>query len=393
VRIPELPPFSQALALAAQGYWFFEFAMSQNKPHWVVPAALVAGTLALSHWWQRQSRLAVLADLRNVLQIVYGLALVGVLFFWFHPKFGPGAWLGFLCLLAMGLTLYGVLTRAWTLAACAQLFLLICSAEFWHQFLGAKPAWHWPLAPIATWLVLGVATTAWLSHHHARDEVRRPLLQLSKFYRSVAFLMSLWWIYAYVPAANCFWVLSASGLALLAVADWLKNREALVYSGLFFAVAFAAWFAKIFADDEVVNWPNALALLSILAALQIIRHWRQGVQLPRHTDSAVMLITGIALWTFVSRWVVLTSGAHFLLTVSWAALAAALFTIGFLLRERMHRWLGLGILACAVARGFMSDVWQLTPLYRILSFMALGVVLLALGFIYNKYQEKIRQWL
>ena len=32
-------------------------------------------------------------------------------------------------------------------------------------------------------------------------------------------------------------------------------------------------------------------------------------------------------------------------------------------------------------------------IYRVLTFMALGVVLLVLGFIYNKYQEKIRQWL
>ena len=31
--------------------------------------------------------------------------------------------------------------------------------------------------------------------------------------------------------------------------------------------------------------------------------------------------------------------------------------------------------------------------YRILSFMALGVVLLVLGFIYNKYQEKLKEWL
>jgi uncharacterized membrane protein len=46
-----------------------------------------------------------------------------------------------------------------------------------------------------------------------------------------------------------------------------------------------------------------------------------------------------------------------------------------------------------VARVFLSDVWKLDALYQILSFMALGVVLLALGFIYNKYQEKIRQWL
>ena len=39
------------------------------------------------------------------------------------------------------------------------------------------------------------------------------------------------------------------------------------------------------------------------------------------------------------------------------------------------------------------DVWKLETLYRILSFMALGIVLLVLGFIYNKYQEKIREWL
>jgi len=44
---------------------------------------------------------------------------------------------------------------------------------------------------------------------------------------------------------------------------------------------------------------------------------------------------------------------------------------------------------CAV----IFDVWKLETLYRILSFMALGIVLLMLGFIDNKYQEKIKQWL
>jgi hypothetical protein len=35
----------------------------------------------------------------------------------------------------------------------------------------------------------------------------------------------------------------------------------------------------------------------------------------------------------------------------------------------------------------------LETLYRIFTFLALGVVLLILGFIYNKYQEKIKEWL
>ena len=76
LRIPELPIFSQALALAAQGYWFFQFALWQERPDWLVPASLVAGTLALSHWWQRQKSLAVAAEWRNALQFIYALPLL-----------------------------------------------------------------------------------------------------------------------------------------------------------------------------------------------------------------------------------------------------------------------------------------------------------------------------
>ncbi len=393
VRLPELPLFSQALAICAQSYWFFEFALRQNKPHWLVPATLVTGTLALSHWWQRQRCLAFVNDMRNVLQIVYGLALVGVLFFWFQPSFGPAAWLAFLSMLAVGLTLYGVVTRAWTLAACAQLFLLISSVELYQQFFSERPGWQFALVPITTWLALGVATTAWLSRHDTRETVRRPLLQISMFYRGVAFLMSLWWIHVYVPSSNQFWVLCAVGLALIALGGATKNQEALVFSALYLAVAFALWFTRSWATNDAVNWANALAIIAVFAAQQIVRGLPARFTLPPHTDSVIILAAGMALWIFVSRWVVITSGAHFLVSVSWAALAASLFAAGFVLRERMHRWLGLGILAFAVGRVFFSDVWKLEPIYRILSFMALGIVLLALGFVYNKYQDKIRQWL
>jgi uncharacterized membrane protein len=39
------------------------------------------------------------------------------------------------------------------------------------------------------------------------------------------------------------------------------------------------------------------------------------------------------------------------------------------------------------------DVWKLEMVFRILSFMALGIALLVLGFICNKFQEKLREWL
>ena len=79
--------------------------------------------------------------------------------------------------------------------------------------------------------------------------------------------------------------------------------------------------------------------------------------------------------------------------MAWSVLALGLFVLGLALRERMYRWLGLAVLGCALGRVIFFDVWKLQTLYRIVSFMALGIVLLVLGFIYNKYLEKIRQWL
>jgi uncharacterized membrane protein len=114
--------------------------------------------------------------------------------------------------------------------------------------------------------------------------------------------------------------------------------------------------------------------------------------LDSNIHGAVIVIGGLSLWLFLSRWVQ-ENASGFYLTASWSVLALALFTCGIVLRERVYRWLGLGILACAFGRVVCFDVWKLETLYRILSFMALGIVLLVLGFIYNKYQERIKEWL
>ena len=51
------------------------------------------------------------------------------------------------------------------------------------------------------------------------------------------------------------------------------------------------------------------------------------------------------------------------------------------------------VLAGAIGRVVLLDVWQLALVYRVLAFMALGVVLIVLGYIYTRWQDKIREWL
>ena len=77
----------------------------------------------------------------------------------------------------------------------------------------------------------------------------------------------------------------------------------------------------------------------------------------------------------------------------WAGLALIGFAAGMILRERFHRWFGLGVLAAAVGRVVLVDVWKQETIWRVLTFMALGVALLLIGFVYTKYQDTIRKWL
>ena len=98
------------------------------------------------------------------------------------------------------------------------------------------------------------------------------------------------------------------------------------------------------------------------------------------------------VWLWVTEW----TTAHDYgsgLTVAWALLALVVFVAGLALRERIYRVGGFAILALAVGRVFVVDVWALETLYRILSFLVLGAVLLVLGYLYNRFADSIRKWL
>ena len=81
------------------------------------------------------------------------------------------------------------------------------------------------------------------------------------------------------------------------------------------------------------------------------------------------------------------------LSICWAITAMLLFGIGLLLRCRPYRLVGLFWLGAAIVHVVGVDVMRLGSLGRILSFITLGVVLLILGFLYNRFQETIRKFL
>jgi uncharacterized membrane protein len=390
LRVREITLLGQFFLVFAQAAWLFHFLAI--TPPWWNPLVIIAVTVGLSHWWQHQKTLAISREIFNVYSALFALAAIAVAIIWLHPLVSAPTWLALTSLLGVAVTIYGVATRAWPLAICGQIFLVAGAWEFFRQLLAAKPEWYFPLSPVAALAILSFATVGWFARQpESKAEVREPLQQTARAYRWIALAMSLLWIWQYVPERERVWTFMLAAAAIFALAIWRHNREALAATTVYAVASLATlWIRDDLAMD--IYWPNLIALLALFALQQILRRAPADFTLDDKIHGAIVFTAGVSLWRFLSCWAAMFTGGFFI-TMIWAGFAVLVFVAGMILRERFHRWLGLGVLAAAVGRVVLVDVWKQETIYRVLTFMALGVALLVIGFIYNKYQEKIRQWL
>jgi uncharacterized membrane protein len=71
---------------------------------------------------------------------------------------------------------------------------------------------------------------------------------------------------------------------------------------------------------------------------------------------------------------------------------AALMAVGFLRRSAFLRWQALVLLAFTIGKVFLNGVTQQSEGYRVLSFLALGVLLLAVSFAYQRDWPRSEIW-
>jgi len=60
------------------------------------------------------------------------------------------------------------------------------------------------------------------------------------------------------------------------------------------------------------------------------------------------------------------------------------------LQSRLARSMGLAVMAVTIAKVYLLDVSQLDKPYQILSFIVLGIILLGIGFLYNRWRQQSR---
>jgi uncharacterized membrane protein len=108
----------------------------------------------------------------------------------------------------------------------------------------------------------------------------------------------------------------------------------------------------------------ALGLMLLWLSLET-RHWFQGENL--------------AHWRGASH------GEMYTLSAAWLVFALALWGLGALLRQQLYRYAALALLLLAALKVFLVDMADLDGLYRVASFLGLGLSLVSIGLLYQRF--------
>jgi uncharacterized membrane protein len=83
-------------------------------------------------------------------------------------------------------------------------------------------------------------------------------------------------------------------------------------------------------------------------------------------------------------WGPVTDSEQYAYSMVWLAFGILLLAAGFTLRSQPARYLALGVVALTIAKVFIIDTASVTGIYRALSVIGLGVVLLGIGWFYQR---------
>ena len=169
------------------------------------------------------------------------------------------------------------------------------------------------------------------------------------------------------PVLNWRFLAFAAGITALYTSGWLSYRNQ----------------EETDAISPVTVWENRTAMPALLALANFATLWLLSAEILASADSALFDLSADASENVASLG----------LSLLWAVYAAVLIVLGVVRRWRWVRLAGLALLAVPVVKLFAYDSQTLEQEYRVIAFIALGLILLAGGLLYQRYSRAVRGFL
>jgi hypothetical protein len=361
--------------------------LAENHEPGVLTIVLAATLLNLLWHWTLPARMRE----KQLGELLAAVALVMVVLTWLNRTVSPRDWIWTGSVLSIAMIAYGIIFRNRLSQIAGQFFLLLGLESLAAVSIPHLPLWISTAPLVALAIAAGYVEVARKGTNWFRVRYAYDILMV---------FMMLLLVSAYARPQWQVAVMTLIGTAIVLIGWYAKSGRLLLNGSAIQLFALFVFFSLIAGrsrlDPLSLVLPASLGLqhaltigitsLGVLVRKEEWLPWRITFQ-RAYSAGAVSTAFG-----YLTQWLWQAPGG-FYLTAGWSLLACAVFVLGMLLRERVYRFAGFGLLCLALVKIVLLDVWGLELAYRVISFMVLGIVLLLIGFLYTRYQDKIREWL
>lgn len=245
-------------------------------------------------------------------------------------------------------------------------FLLHTAAAFKPVFAPAHAA--------ASVLFLGLAVVYRKRHHS----------HLSTFYYAMTGYGALSMAIIKLSAMpDVFVWLSLQSVLVVATAIWFGSRFIVVANFLIYAAVVAAY---ILVKHDETGISVGFGIVALVSARLL--NWQQHrLELKTELMRNAYLLS--AFFVFPYALYHLVPGRY--LAVAWVALALGYYSLNLIVRSPKYRWMGHATLTMTTIYVVIVASSRLDPIYRVLSFLALGTALLVVSFGFTRARMRQRR--
>jgi uncharacterized membrane protein len=143
------------------------------------------------------------------------------------------------------------------------------------------------------------------------------------------------------------------------------------------------------------SWSQTVTLAGLLGAL---RSWQSTYRVLAYAGAGIVFLYALSL--SILELAELLSGAgvetdfqrgHTAVSAAWGAIGLCLLTLGLIRGSRSLRLAGFALYGISIVKLFLYDLTYSSPMGRPLSFLAVGILLLASGFFYQRLSERMEE--
>lgn len=234
---------------------------------------------------------------------------------------------------------------------------------FYLALLDCATAWivlrrDWSKLFALAFLGTVVLCTAWYLNHYSPAELSEAVLAATMFFA------------IFFTTSRC--THSGSTRRSLALLTFMEVLNPVLY--------FAALYLLL---ESVRHYALATLAFGLSGLYFLFAVRAQGSERLETTRPAAAVQGGLAI-AYLAAAIAILLRADWL-SLGWFLEAAVVMAIGFWQDLPWLRWGALLLLCAAIVKAFAYDVWQLALPYRTLSFIGLGVLLLVISFVYQRY--------